>query len=403
MALDASSLVFVNPRLRRVDALGTPRFYLEDKANLVFELSLEIQQLLERCRVPVAAATLFGSEAPDSQVALQRLVELSILLAEGGSAASPALRVEKVRHAGFGACHLDTESECAGSIVMLGASTDAGTLPRYARGASSGPTEIRRGSEAYALRERLTDGRARGWYDVESDQFLLEGVRLFDGGDLVHRAGTDLSAYATELEEVLRQIASRGARCVLFGGDHSVSLPALRALAPAELGVVHFDAHSDLGYLTSARDLNHGNVVRHILRLPYVKHVLTIGMRGIVPNKPAEAGHDFCSVSAARALRPSALHSMLAQDLPYYISVDIDVLDPSIAPATAASVPDGFSLRELRQLIRGVASGRRIAGADLVEVQADNGSRSTTAAAAAEVALELIHAVWQSPSPADRR
>ncbi len=398
--MDASLKVYVNPRLRRVDASETIRFYFEDGGAVAFELSADIQALLERCRTPVAVASLFDTSQPDWHEAVQQLVELSILRSETAVSPLTSLRIEQVCATAFGAHYLGADINCDGAIVILGASTDAGTLPHYARGASNGPTQVRQASQTIALRERLNDGSARGWYDVESGQYMLEGVRLFDGGDLIHRAGIGLPVYLAELESLMRGLGDRGARCLLLGGDHSVSAAAIWALAPADIGIVHFDAHSDLGFVTSPQDLNHGNVIRHVLKLPHVKHVLSIGLRGIQLNKPSEAEHDVYGVSTIRALPSSVLPSMLRPGLPYYISVDIDVLDPSIAPATAAATPDGFSLRELRQLIRGFAADRVIAGADLVEVQADTGARSTTAIAAAEVAIELMHAIWQSPRPA---
>ena len=85
-------------------------------------------------------------------------------------------------------------------------------------------------------------------------------------------------------------------------------------------------------------------------------------------------------------------------DIPWYVSVDIDVLDPSVAPATGALEPDGLGLAELRGLLRACLTGRSLVGADLVEVQAQAGDR-LTGRAAALVLIDLADLACSPPKP----
>lgn len=405
--MDKRSKVYVNPLLRRVDGSGIARFYLEDKEDICFELTPEVLSALELCRTPIPVFAAFDTDSPDWEKVVGRLLELSLLRSGEFAGRGSSGRLARVPSTAF-ACeyfnpHENSAAIAAGAVVILGACTDAGTFPQYPRGSAQGPEAIRQGSQSLPLRERLTDGRARGWYDHDTEELLLEGASLLDAGNLVHRAGHSLSDYLDDLGQIVKDINLCGSRCALLGGDHSVSLAALRAHQGEGVGVIHFDAHTDLGYIAGPDDINHGNVLRHILNLDHVRHVVTLGLRGIQMNKPAEEKYDFFSLSSMRASPTSELLASLRQDLDYYITVDIDVLDPSVAPATAVPTPDGMSLRELRTAIRALSRGRRIVGVDLVEVQADTGRSPITANAATELLIELMNAVWQSPNTAQLR
>jgi agmatinase len=177
---------------------------------------------------------------------------------------------------------------------------------------------------------------------------------------------------------VLREIAATVSRLislekvpVILGGEHTVSLGAFLALAergrPA--GIVQFDAHADLRDRYQDDPLSHACVMRraHELGLP----IFQIGVRSLSPEEHAwrrEAG--IGRLDAARLARDGLPRPLLPEDFPQdiYISVDVDVLDPAVMPATGTPEPGGLTWYPLMEALESATSGRRVLGFDVVEL-----------------------------------
>ena len=170
---------------------------------------------------------------------------------------------------------------------------------------------------------------------------------------------------------------------VIAGGDHSVTLGALRAYARhfEAFGILHIDAHADLRKSYEGFDYSHASVMYNACALPQIEHIVQVGVRDFCSDEA-----DFISGSGGRvkmftdtALKNAlyrgitweSLCAEIIESLPelVYISFDIDGLDPALCPHTGTPVPGGLSFSEAQFLLKHIAeSGRKIIGFDLVEV-----------------------------------
>jgi guanidinopropionase len=187
---------------------------------------------------------------------------------------------------------------------------------------------------------------------------------------------------------------------VTCGGDHSISLPILRALGrDRPVGMVHIDAHADTGddYLGSA--WHHGTPFRRAVEAGVLdpKRTVQIGIRGTV-NDPDMWG--FSDRAGMRAIPMDAFEAMgveaaLAEareavgDGPVYLSFDIDSLDPVYAPGTGTPEAGGLTMREALRLVRGLR-GLDVIGADMVEVSPPFDAAGVTALNGATLLFELL-------------
>ncbi|WP_312989586.1 agmatinase [Crossiella cryophila] len=271
-------------------------------------------------------------------------------------------------------------------IGVLGFPFDAGAS--YRPGARFGPAAIREGS-------RLLRPYHPG---LEISPFA--GVQVADCGDVVANP-FDIAEALAQMTAATTALVATGATPVALGGDHTVALPMLRAVAdrhgPAAL--LHFDAHLDTwdSYFGVAH--THGTVFRRaadegLLDTSRLTHV---GIRGPLygpGDLAADAALGFQVVTSMDLEETSAREiaagiAARIGDAPLYISVDIDVLDPAHAPGTGTPEAGGLTSRELLGILRGLA-GCHLVGADVVEVSPAYDHAELTAIAAAHTAYELI-------------
>jgi agmatinase len=386
----------LNADLRR--AQGERRLlYLEKNGcgGPFVELDDQVAAMLERFRVPVEPDDVVAPEDGDGSSVIRALLDLGFLVDEAHLPAEPAFALTPAAPAAFALQSYDLAEGVAGEVVVVGACSDDGTLPGHRRGTERGPDVVREAATTIAGGVRLDTGEQVGWFDYESETWLLRGARLFDAGNVLHPAGASARQYRNGLANQLRWLRARGARVLVIGGDHSLSLAAIDALDVPEIGIVHFDAHSDCGSPRFEDDVHHGNFVRWLLERDAVKSVVHVGVRGVQPRDARPSSPKYRCVTTHRARSGTAddVRRLCTPDLPYYISVDIDVLDPSIAPDTPVPVPEGLGLAELRGMIRAIGDDVEVLGADVMEVMPGDRHGSTTGRAAAEICLELLHAL----------
>jgi agmatinase len=261
--------------------------------------------------------------------------------------------------------HAGADAYAGAQAVLLGVPFDGGTT--YQPGARLAPYHIRRVS---ALVQS---------YHPEHKVDVFSSLRVVDGGNVAFPP-FDAAEVRARIEAEVAAIASAGAAPFVVGGDHSVALPALRALAKTHgpLAVVHVDAHSDTsGPEVWGERFHHGTPIRHALSEGLIAHgqLYQVGLRG--PWGAASDGdlteqHDAQIVGAA-ALADTGARSVGAAirkrigDRPTYLTFDIDAIDPAFAPGTGTPVPGGLTSREAIALVRGLG-GARLVGMDLVEV-----------------------------------
>ena len=274
-------------------------------------------------------------------------------------------------------------------VAVLGAPFDSGT--QYRPGARFGPRAIREASTLFSF------GHA-GAYDHEDDITYLESgkARIVDIGDadIVH---TDTKKSHDNIEAGVRAILKAGAVPVVLGGDHSVNIPVIAAFDGQEpFHVVQIDAHLDFVDERHGVTAGHGNPMRRASEKPYVTGMSQIGIRNVSSTaregyEDARAfGSDILSVRQFRSMGVEKVLKRIPAKTRYYVTIDIDGLDPSIAPGTGTPSHGGFLYYEVLELMDGLARRGDIVGLDLVEVAPDYDPTGCTSTLAAQLLLNAI-------------
>lgn len=221
--------------------------------------------------------------------------------------------------------------------AILGVPWDAGV--GYRPGTRFGPRGLRDASTRFAFGERGVP--ANGYFDIELGRRFLAGARLVDCGD-VDALYLDHERTFANMTEAVRMIAGRGALVVALGGDHSVTFPVIRGLeALGPFDIVHLDAHLDYNDSVLGVRLANGSPLKRASELPFVGHIAQIGLRGIRAVESAyrdslARGNTIVTMAELRRLGPQAVLDALPPMRRCYVSIDIDALDPAIAPGTGS-------------------------------------------------------------------
>lgn len=271
-------------------------------------------------------------------------------------------------------------------IAVLGIPFDAGTS--FRPGARFGPNHIREAS------------RQLHPYHQSHDVYPFKVHQVVDAGDLGVTPYSIDSAIAS-IEESASAYAANGTRLITLGGDHTIALPLLRAVAKKHgpVGVIHFDAHLDTWDTHFGAPTWHGSPFRRASEegLLDPERCIHVGLRGGVYDKSELESDEVLGFQIIRAddyeeqgsARIVERIRHRVSNGPVYISVDIDVLDPSHAPATGTPEVAGLTTRELFATLRGL-TGIGIVGADIVEVAPAYDHASLTGLAAAHTAWEVL-------------
>jgi agmatinase len=279
-------------------------------------------------------------------------------------------------------------------VAVLGIPWDEST--GFRPGSRLGPREIRQYSVRFPLQKGI------GFWDVDFGRRFLADVNLVDTGD-VDIVYTDLSRTFDLITDSVSAILDRGAMPVLLGGDHSVAFPIVRALSRYKpLSVVHIDAHLD--YTDSIHGVRYSNSspFKRISELEFVGQIAQIGMRGLRGSEPAfsdsnSRGNTLVMASEVRERGVDAVLERIPDLGPTYVSIDIDALDPSVAPGTGSPEPDGLAHWQLKKLLRGIAARARgqVVGFDLVEVNPLIDTSGLTALVATTTILGFLGAIFE--------
>jgi agmatinase len=251
-------------------------------------------------------------------------------------------------------------------------------------------------------------------YHSGSPNSLQLDIKPFEWLDVVD-AG-DAPIVPANLErghEVIRRKVLEVARCgavpIVLGGDHSITFPSASAVAeavgPRRLGIVHFDAHADTANSTWGVLRSHGTPMRRLIESGAVegRNFVQVGLRGYWP--PPETlewmrhnglrTHFMTEIEerGAEAVIADAIAEALDGPEVVYLSVDIDVLDPGMAPGTGTPEPGGMLTRELLRAIRQVVGSVELVGMDVVEVAPAYDVAEITAAAAHRCVMEALSAL----------
>lgn len=280
--------------------------------------------------------------------------------------------------------------ELDADVAVVGICLDTGTTNRS--GTRFGPRAIREASMIYSMAYTPQ----AGFFDIDQRKHTLSGVRIVDCGD-IPTLPTLLVETMDLVSQYIRDIRTRGAIPVVLGGDHSISFPVVRAFDDLPLHIVQFDTHLDLMDEVVGIRYSHGNPMKRISELEHVNGITHIGIRGLMnpPDWAEEALHPKSRFYTADEVHTKGVE-YIASKIPIcenlYVTLDIDSLDPSIAPGTGTPEPGGLTYLQLRSLLRNCATKGRLAGMDVVEVNPLFDPTGRTAQVAARLIIDLLGA-----------
>lgn len=254
-----------------------------------------------------------------------------------------------------------------GAICLFGAPFDSTTS--FRPGSRFGPGAIREAS--YGL-ETFSP-------DLNAD---LADCAFMDRGDLELPFG-DPSPALDIIEQTTHTLLAQGKTPFLLGGEHLVSLGAIRAVAQRhpDLKVIHLDAHADLRDDYLGMHLSHATVIRRVLDLLGPHSVRQIGVRSCTREEHALV-QDMASQPEQIALRIG--------EHPCYLTCDLDILDPSVLPGTGTPEPGGLMFKDLAAMLVSLITRLHIVGLDVVELAPQLDPTGISAVVAAKLVRECL-------------
>ena len=274
-------------------------------------------------------------------------------------------------------------------VAVMGAPFDFGS--QFRTGSRMGPRGIREASTLFSF------GHA-GAYDFEDDITYLpsDSTRIVDIGDadIIH---TDTIKSHANIKLGVEKILAANAIPVIMGGDHSINIPCIDAFENEEpIHLIQIDAHLDFVDERHGVRFGHGNPMRRASEKTYVTGMTQIGIRNVSSTAKegyVDARNKGSKIFSVRHLRQMGISKIL-NEIPknkrYYLTIDIDAFDPSIASGTGTPSHGGFYYYEVLELVDGIIKQGSVVGLDLVEVSPDYDVTNSTSTLAAQILMNTI-------------
>jgi len=283
---------------------------------------------------------------------------------------------------------LPTQESAEGlDVGIIGVPLDIGTSNRS--GSRYGPRQIR--TESVLVRP----------YGMATSAAPFDSFQIADLGDVAVNPYS-LSKSIEIIEQYYVELLSYGAKPISIGGDHTITLPILRAMAKKHgaVALIHVDAHTDVNDTMFGEKIAHGTIFRRAIEEGLVdpRKMVQIGVRAT-----GYSAEDFDwsrqqGVKVVpgeecwnKSLRPlmAEIRELIGSEVPTYLSFDIDGLDPSVAPGTGTPEPGGLTSAQGLEIIRG-CYGLNLTGGDLVEVSPPYDITGNTSLLAANLIFEML-------------
>ena len=273
-------------------------------------------------------------------------------------------------------------------IAVMGIPYDMGAP--YLSGAKLGPRRIREVSTHY--------GRGnKGFYDPERDESYLEApIKIVDCGD-VDMVPCDLNGSFENITAAVRKIIEKGAIPAMMGGDHSVTIPTARALdCYDDVVVVQFDAHLDWTNIKGGQRFSNGSPMRRMSEMKHIGKMAQIGIRGLGSSAKSdfEAARKYGSViitsKEAKRIEAEGVLAKIPRGKKYFVTIDIDGFDLSIAPGVGSPSPGGLEYNLVSDVLYGIAKMGDIIAFDMVEVAPQYDQAGITPRVAAMTMLSFM-------------
>lgn len=257
-------------------------------------------------------------------------------------------------------------------VTLLGVCYDGSSS--YLRGTAGAPQVIR---------QALWSEAGNPWTELGID---LSTAALDDVGDLTPAQGEDPAQVRRAIEAAVKEIAESGRRSLVLGGDHSITYPILRGLRPSQprLSILHFDAHGDLWDEFQGDRYSHACPFARIMEEGLADRLVQIGIRTLNGHQREQAQRFGVEVIEMKDWRDGMT---LEFDTPVYVSFDLDVIEPGLAPGISHREAGGFSVRQAIAVLQSLRAP--LVGADFVEFNPAADRTGVTAAVSAKLVKEL--------------
>lgn len=268
-----------------------------------------------------------------------------------------------------------TEDYKKAYTVLIGVPMDF--TVSYRPGTRMGPQRIR--TVSYGLEE----------YSFYTNKDLRDYL-FYDGGDIALPFGNVTDSLKI-IEDVAQKVIADNKFGIYLGGEHLVSWPLIKAYAEkySELAVLHFDAHADLRKDYVGQTNSHATVMRKVCEKIGGNNVYQFGIRS-GDKLEFEYAQENTNIYIDQILEPlSKVITELGEEIPVYITIDIDVVDPAFAPGTGTPEPGGCTSQEIIKAIH-LMKDLNVVGMDIVEVSPINDHSDRTAILAAKLVREAI-------------
>ena len=255
--------------------------------------------------------------------------------------------------------------------ALIGVPYDASSS--FLRGAAGGPR---------AIREALASPAGNPY--TEALVRVVPGETFDDLGDLTLPPGPDTRAI---IEDAIHALALAGRPFLALGGDHSITYPILRGLAPSQphLTILQIDAHPDLYDEFEGDRYSHACPFARIMEERLCAGLVQVGIRAMTAHGRDQARRFGVEQIDMRAWIAGARPEITG---PWYLSLDLDGIDPAFAPGVAHREPGGLSVREVLSLIE--SQPGQLVAADVVELNPSQDPGGVTATVAAKLVKELV-------------
>ena len=279
-------------------------------------------------------------------------------------------------------------------IAVLGVPYDVGV--GFLSGSRLGPRRIREVSTHYARGDA-------GFYDPENkEQLLAAPIKIVDCGDADVLHG-DIEYSFQSIEWSIRKILEKGAMPAVMGGDHSITIPIGRALESldSKVSVIQFDAHLDWTNNVGPQRYGNGSPMRRLSEMDHIDKMAQIGLRGLGSSRREDFedamtyGSVLISSRDVQQLGPQGVLARIPKANKYFVSIDIDGFDMSIAPGVGSPSPGGMNYNDVSDMLSGICQMGEIVGFDLVEVAPQYDPAGITCRLAAMTMLNMMAQVMK--------
>ncbi|OSX90435.1 hypothetical protein CN957_31510 [Bacillus cereus] len=254
----------------------------------------------------------------------------------------------------------------------------------------SGPMKLRKFSNQVFGIEYGEDGLSKGWYSPNQKKIVCSGMNFKDYGSLEIISNQELQI--KRISRLSESISKANIVPIFIGGDHTISAPIIQGFLNTyeKLQVIQLDAHSDLGSNRWGM-VEHGSFMSNIISSSNLKHVYQVGIRGPLEAEEIQLNQSLDNLSVFYGSEFDDLN--IDSSIPTYITIDVDVFDPSIVPSVNYPVPNGWSYSDFLKFVRDKLTGVQIVGIDIVEYNESDTLSNMSASTVSHAVLDLLGGV----------